>query len=185
MRIEFWQSGRSWPRVWQARQFVTWLCRQPLFTTRNFDPRKMAETVIPEMDVFIACGTIGGFWGTHLIPTAATEVERMDALLQQIRPDVWARKACFNIQNWTVPEDILAGPSVKSKCNVYVSILPQVKAKLVVFWVAPCSLILVVLLRHRTLCPNRCFPEITGEIIRKSEAPAIGHHFRWWWWVDA
>ena len=25
---------------------------------------------------------------------------------------------------------------------------------------------------------NRRFPEITGEIIRKSEAPAIGHHFR-------
>ena len=25
---------------------------------------------------------------------------------------------------------------------------------------------------------NRRFPEITGEIIRKSEAPAVGHHFR-------
>ena len=25
---------------------------------------------------------------------------------------------------------------------------------------------------------NRQIPEITGEIIRKSEAPAVGHHFR-------
>ena len=25
---------------------------------------------------------------------------------------------------------------------------------------------------------NRRFPEITGEIIRESEAPVVGHHFR-------
>ena len=29
-----------------------------------------------------------------------------------------------------------------------------------------------------TIIFNRQFPEITGEIIRKSEAPAVGHHFR-------
>ena len=30
----------------------------------------------------------------------------------------------------------------------------------------------------KVLKENRWFPEITGELIRKSEAPAVGHHFR-------